>query len=328
MSYRELDERANRLAHHLRARIGSDGGRIGVLVERSPDMVIALLAIWKAGFAYVPLDPAHPQARLRYILSNADVSGVVTGGLSAELTLPADVAVVDLARERQAIEGRPASRARRRYERRGDRLPDLHFGIDRGAERAWRSPIAPWSICCAASRIGPASDGPIRSSRSQRSPSTSPRWSFSRPCWPAGRLRLRGGRTFRTETVCSPPSIARARRSCKARPLRGASCWRLASALGRDFKMLCGGEALPRDLAEQLLEGGGALWNMYGPTETTVWSSCGEVLAGKRSDHDRPAHREHAAARSRPLRPACAVRRAWPAAYRRRWRRQGVFPAR
>ena len=44
--------------------------------------------------------------------------------------------------------------------------------------------------------------------------------------------------------------------------------------------MLCGGEALPRDLADRLLDGGGALWNMYGPTETTVWSSCGEVLAG------------------------------------------------
>ena len=58
-------------------------------------MVIALLAIWKAGFAYVPLDPAHPQARLRYILSNADVSGVVSS-LSAELELPADLAVVHL----------------------------------------------------------------------------------------------------------------------------------------------------------------------------------------------------------------------------------------
>ena len=93
VSYQDLDERANRLAHHLRARIGSDGGRIGVLVDRSPDMVIALLAIWKAGFAYVPLDPAHPQARLRYILSDADVSGVVSS-LAAKLELPSDLAVV------------------------------------------------------------------------------------------------------------------------------------------------------------------------------------------------------------------------------------------
>ena len=45
------------------------------------------------------------------------------------------------------------------------------------------------------------------------------------------------------------------------------------------IKLLCGGEALPRDLADQLLDGGGKLWNMYGPTETTIWSSCGRVIA-------------------------------------------------
>jgi acyl-coenzyme A synthetase/AMP-(fatty) acid ligase/aryl carrier-like protein len=60
--------------------------------------------------------------------------------------------------------------------------------------------------------------------------------------------------------------------------------WRLLLEAGFQsrpgFKMLCGGEALPRDLADRLVEGGGALWNMYGPTETTVWSSCGQVLAG------------------------------------------------
>jgi amino acid adenylation domain-containing protein len=46
---------------------------------------------------------------------------------------------------------------------------------------------------------------------------------------------------------------------------------------GPGFKMLCGGEALPRDLAEKLLQGEGELWNMYGPTETTIWSSCKRI---------------------------------------------------
>jgi acyl-coenzyme A synthetase/AMP-(fatty) acid ligase/aryl carrier-like protein len=44
--------------------------------------------------------------------------------------------------------------------------------------------------------------------------------------------------------------------------------------------MLCGGEALPRDLANRLLDGPGTLWNLYGPTETTIWSSCSQVTAG------------------------------------------------
>jgi acyl carrier protein len=47
-----------------------------------------------------------------------------------------------------------------------------------------------------------------------------------------------------------------------------------------NFKILCGGEALPRELANRLLEGSGELWNMYGPTETTIWSSCSRVIAG------------------------------------------------
>jgi len=49
---------------------------------------------------------------------------------------------------------------------------------------------------------------------------------------------------------------------------------------GAGFKMLCGGEALPRELADRLLAGSGSLWNMYGPTETTIWSSCCRVTAG------------------------------------------------
>jgi amino acid adenylation domain-containing protein len=57
--------------------------------------------------------------------------------------------------------------------------------------------------------------------------------------------------------------------------------WRLLLEAGfvapAKFKMLCGGEALPRELAARLLEGSGALWNLYGPTETTIWSSCGRI---------------------------------------------------
>jgi acyl-coenzyme A synthetase/AMP-(fatty) acid ligase/aryl carrier-like protein len=60
--------------------------------------------------------------------------------------------------------------------------------------------------------------------------------------------------------------------------------WRLLLEAGfraaAHFKMLCGGEALPRELANRLLAGTGELWNMYGPTETTIWSSCTQVAAG------------------------------------------------
>jgi amino acid adenylation domain-containing protein len=96
ISYRELDRRANRLAHALRARGVGPDVLVGVCVRRSAPMVIALLAILKAGGAYVPLDPAYPTARLgqiledaaaRVVLSESAVEGVLPEQHGAELLL-------------------------------------------------------------------------------------------------------------------------------------------------------------------------------------------------------------------------------------------------
>ena len=66
-------------------------------------------------------------------------------------------------------------------------------------------------------------------------------------------------------------------RSCRPRPPPGACCSTRNGPGNPRLKMLCGGEALPRDLANQLLAKGGELWNMYGPTETTIWSSVARI---------------------------------------------------
>ena len=77
LSYADLDRRTNRLARHLRSVVGRDAVRIGVDVSRSCDLIVALLATLKAGFAYVPLDPAHPALRRRAILAEADVAALI-----------------------------------------------------------------------------------------------------------------------------------------------------------------------------------------------------------------------------------------------------------
>ncbi len=77
-SYREVNERANRLAHHLRGLGVGPEDRVGLLLNRSADLVIALLGILKAGAAYLPLDPAYPQDRLAYMLADAGARVVVT----------------------------------------------------------------------------------------------------------------------------------------------------------------------------------------------------------------------------------------------------------
>ncbi|PGC46675.1 AMP-binding protein, partial [Bacillus wiedmannii] len=66
LTYRELNERANQLAHYLQKRGVGPESLVGVYMERSPKMMIALLGILKSGGAYVPLDPTYPENRLRY----------------------------------------------------------------------------------------------------------------------------------------------------------------------------------------------------------------------------------------------------------------------
>ncbi len=71
VSYRELNERANKVAHYLLRRGVGPDVLVGVCLDRSPEMVVALLAVWKAGGAYVPIDPAYPSERLSFMIDDA-----------------------------------------------------------------------------------------------------------------------------------------------------------------------------------------------------------------------------------------------------------------
>ncbi|WP_283846111.1 non-ribosomal peptide synthetase, partial [Bradyrhizobium cenepequi] len=112
LSYGELNARANRLAHHLIGRGVRPDQPVAICLERSPAMVVGLLAILKAGGAYLPLDPAYPSARLRQVLDDAaprlllaDAAG--RAALGAEAL--ADVSVVDLEAATPAWAQLPAS---------------------------------------------------------------------------------------------------------------------------------------------------------------------------------------------------------------------------
>jgi nonribosomal peptide synthetase DhbF len=97
LSYRELDGRANALAHHLRSRGVGPEVVVGLCLERSLEMVVGLIAILKAGGAYLPLDPAYPRSRLEYMINDARLRLVLThSGLAQSLSLPAGTTCIAL----------------------------------------------------------------------------------------------------------------------------------------------------------------------------------------------------------------------------------------
>ncbi len=78
LTYAGLHERANRLAHYLIASGMRPGDRVGVAVEKSLDAPVALLAVFKAGGVYVPLDPHYPAERLRFMVEDSEVGRIIT----------------------------------------------------------------------------------------------------------------------------------------------------------------------------------------------------------------------------------------------------------
>ena len=102
LTYRELNEKANQLAHYLQqCGIGNES-LVGLYFERSVEMVVSIMGIWKAGAAYVPLDPSYPESRLRYILEDTGIQVLVTNE-SLEDWIPKEMKIVCLDRDQAMI---------------------------------------------------------------------------------------------------------------------------------------------------------------------------------------------------------------------------------
>ncbi|MCZ0987151.1 amino acid adenylation domain-containing protein [Streptomyces diastatochromogenes] len=108
VSYAELDARADRFARRLAALGAGPEATVGVLLDRSPDLVAVLLGIWRAGAAYVPIDPAYPDHRIAYMLDQTATTVVVTESRHAERFQGVRRIVVDDPAEREAIEAADA----------------------------------------------------------------------------------------------------------------------------------------------------------------------------------------------------------------------------
>jgi len=109
VSYRELDGRANRLAHHLMSCGVGPESLVGISVARSPAMIVSLLGIAKAGAAYVPVDTAEHSVRRADIIAGAGLAALIVDDGDRPHEVPTQVALIDLLHDREAVAAQPGS---------------------------------------------------------------------------------------------------------------------------------------------------------------------------------------------------------------------------
>ena len=251
-------------------------GLVGLCLERSPEMVAAMLAVMLAGGAYLPLDPRHPRQRLEMVLSDAGVQVLLTLG---EVPLTTSARVFDLGKSL------PAAKS---FEPAALKAESLAYVIYTSGSTGRPKGVAV--------EHG-ALDNLLRSMQQQPGLTADDTLvAITTVAFDIAELELllplvTGARLV----VATGAEIADGRKLLNLVERTGATvlqatpgAWRLLIDAGWTkpltgkpaLKALCGGEALPRELADQMLARAGEVWNMYGPTETTIWSSATRVGAG------------------------------------------------
>lgn len=274
LTYGQLEQRANQLANALRAMGMPAAARVGICLDRSCEMIIALLAILKVGGAYVPLDPSYPLDRLTYMLEDAKVFALVTTSPIAArwpdhpvrmLRLDVDAEIID----RQSVEPveeivSPESLAYVIY-------TSGSTGQPKGVEiphAALRNTLAHFARQLA------ISDEDVLLAVTSLSFDIAALEIFL-PLMHGAAIRL-----LPREHALDGYALAREVSHATIMQATPAT-WRLLLDAGwtgsPKLRALCGGEALQWPWALKLLDRASEVWNCYGPTETTVWSTTWRV---------------------------------------------------
>jgi amino acid adenylation domain-containing protein len=276
LTYSELDRRANQLARYLITLGVKPGALIGISVERSLEMMVGLLGIWKAGAAYLPLDPSYPAERLSFILGEASVPLLLTQAKQMSGLPEARVVCLDrdwtlMARE-QATNPNVAAGA--------DAVAYTIYtsgstGKPKGVEVTHQNVV---------NLLTSMAKQPGLVARDRLLAVTTLSFDIAGlelflPLIVGAQVVLASNEATVDGSLLLKLASSSGVTVMQATP----ATWRLMLEAGWKgtpaLKILCGGEALPRELANQLVACG-EVWNMYGPTETTIWSATSRVEAG------------------------------------------------
>ncbi|HEY0408726.1 MAG TPA: amino acid adenylation domain-containing protein, partial [Candidatus Dormibacteraeota bacterium] len=298
LTYRDLVARAGRLARHLRRLGVGPEVVVGLAVERSPDLVVALLGILAAGGAYLPLDDSYPRERLAQMLADAR-PGVLLTTDSRTADRFADLpglppSVLGLDRAWEAIDREPGADLKDSGAAPDNLAYVLFTSGSTGRPKGVQIPRRALVNFLLSMRRSP---GCVAGERLLAVTSLA----FDIAALEIFLPLLSGGTVdlVSREEAADPQALAiRMARAAAASTTTTwtmqstPATWRMLLAAGwagdLQLRALCGGEALPPDLAAALAPRVGELWNLYGPTETTVWSSRQRLSAGERVTIGRP----------------------------------------
>lgn len=278
LTYGALNARANQLARHLRARGVGPEVPVGMCVTRSTAMLVGMLGILKAGGAYVPIDPAYPPDRQAFMLADTQTPVLLTERALLNTLPPTQAHVISLDADWPAI----AAHADANLDggAQGDNLAYIIYtsgstGQPKGVEIAHQSVIN----LIEATR-------PVFNFAADDVWTVFHSYAFDFSVWEIWTPLLCGGRLVIVPQAVtqSPTAFLALLRSegvtvvnqTPSALQRLLDLYNVADPLPLRL-ICCGGEAMPRTLAQRVLAWNIPLWNFYGPTESTVWAACGPV---------------------------------------------------
>ena len=269
LTYSELERRSNQVARHLQARGVGRETLVGVAVERSVEMVVGLLGILKAGGAYVPLDPTYPKDRLAFMAEDSGLAVVVTEALHEQL-VPAAVRVrLDVDAAMIAAESDAPLDAMSDAETLAYVIyTSGSTGKPKGVQIPHRAVVNFLASMARTPGLG-AEDRLLAVTSLSFDIAGLELWL---PLSVGAQVEIAG-----RDIAADGAALRRRLREGRITALQATpTTFRLLLEAGWEgdpaLRVLVGGEAVPRELAERLAERAGAAWNMYGPTETTIWS--------------------------------------------------------
>ncbi|MEB3342382.1 AMP-binding protein [Okeania sp.] len=284
LTYQQLNGKANQLARYLQDLGVGPEVLVGLYIDRSLDMVIAMLGILKAGGAYVPLAPVYPTERLAFMVEDGGLSIVVTQEkLAAKLqnltTLGMSAQIVSLDRDWENIS--PQSSENLESKISSENLAYIIYtsgstGKPKGVQIAHKSVVN--LLQAIATSPGLNADDTILAV-------TTISFDVSVPEI-YGLLTVGGCVVIVSREVTKNPEELMELLASHNPTIMSATpaTWRMLLNGGwqgnQNLKIISTGESLSRELADKLLEKCDSLWNLYGPTEITVWATIYQVKSG------------------------------------------------